>query len=400
MSVPQFSSAGGEVVIGYSFSCANYSHTPVNAGSVLMYMLYDQTSRTWTEGIITTKNSGPATNSVFLLEIPQEDTAHTYKLYIFEVGNKDSNSFFYGPQMVIDTVYVVNSDEVYKDIYEGNVLTDEYLGAVDIMTDDAKIDFVTFRGETKDFNGADSITFNNGGDTLVVNKDGSFTFTGKTGPNEQFSYQLVDKDGDSSEPAYVTLGWAKTDIVMGDSNDSLHIDGTEAIQWESIDLGAGNDVLLFTNANFDGTGVTLDGGENNAIKQAAANDSTAHLGDILGLNGTNLVNFHKVTSAGDIQNFEALKVDLVDQSSSSLDDLLEGFKELQTNQGTNYGVNDNNHMQSLVVTNNSGNINLGLDASQLQHTGISIDGLNGVYDHYVVSYGSDEINLYVLVNHG
>jgi hypothetical protein len=218
--------------------------------------------------------------------------------------------------------------------------------------------------------------------------------------------QHSDAGGNGGTGDYLHLNGYLEDstITAGAGNDRVVIDGKAA--WESvIDMGAGNDLLMFTDGGVSFNYSTLDGGANDAIVQARADGDTAYLGDILGMNGTNSLFFHHNLAGyyDTIKGFETLLVDLADDSIHRLDDLLRGVSELNAEQAGNgpVGENGNNHVQSLVVTGSADNFLQQFTGANSQlsnpaQTGVRIDGMDGSYNHYVVNHNNEEFHIYIL----
>jgi len=179
-------------------------------------------------------------------------------------------------------------------------------------------------------------------------------------------------------------------ITTGDGHDHVTIGG--AVIDSAIHLGSGNDFLMLT-GNVSGT--LLDGGGNDTVSfhHASGGTATAHLGDILSLSGAAYDSLFDsgggIAGGNSIKNFNSLLVDLHDQDTHNLDNLLDSF-------ATFCGTDRIDHNQNaLIIQGNSGDTVL--DAGSLlglapaPDTDVHIDGVSGTFNHYVV----DNHDLYI-----
>ena len=200
------------------------------------------------------------------------------------------------------------------------------------------------------------------------------------------------------------------DVGNGDDDISLVTTGLLASGSNSrVEAGAGNDIVHLV---YDGNGtadfttskqyLTLDGGANTRVVQAAHNGGTAQLGDILALEhgyaDTGLL--PKLGSQVTVKNFETLLLDCDNGKADSLalDSMLNAVKNL-------FG-RDTSGTSSLVVKGDAADV---LQTGSLhaveQHTGVEVQGVSTdalghdiTFTHYTVNYQNEEFNLYLQTN--
>ncbi len=177
-------------------------------------------------------------------------------------------------------------------------------------------------------------------------------------------------------------------VSFGEDRDTLAVGGD--IQGALIDLKGGNDVFVHHGAQM--TGVTLDGGSNDAVVHAANDGGDARLGDILGFGGNALGNMGITLASGagnTITGFETLLADSSNGTADSihLHNLLDAAHTLNT------GGND---IQTLIIRGDADDTFSfdGLSAVQ-EARDVHIDGMDGLYTLYSVDDGGQELRVYL-----
>jgi len=190
---------------------------------------------------------------------------------------------------------------------------------------------------------------------------------------------------------HITIGGgiSHADIHTYAGDDNVTINGM--VIDSRIDLGSGDDYLMIKGSV---SGVILYGGENGDIQQAHSSGDTAHLGDILGLSNAaynSLIDTanHTTTAGNTIQDFNSLLLDMSDNHGDhSLGVLLENFAAFQ-----NATTGDHHDAGALIIQGNSTDSVTGLSQAQADaaQTNVTIEGVSGSFDHYVV----DNHDLYI-----
>ncbi len=124
----------------------------------------------------------------------------------------------------------------------GNVLTNDDAGA----DKPGAVKSVTFGSTTVDVPAAGTVTINGAHGTLTIAANGNYTYTGASVGADQFTYKMVDSDGDPAT--------AKLTITVEDADECPTVVNAAVVLDETNLVPAGHSVSGTTSPNFFGDG--------------------------------------------------------------------------------------------------------------------------------------------------
>jgi Ca2+-binding RTX toxin-like protein len=214
-------SRGGEIVVSWG----HYGHAAANGNERdgAFALLLDENGNIVSSGFYVKPlpGSGTATSTetgFWTLTVPDTGFERAYKLVVaaFDGGNGKANSSV-DSILYVDTITQLNHD-FSGPSHSGNLIKDRGVdGLVDEAGDEARIGLVTYNGVDYYFQPGEHVkTIPMDEGTLYIGVDGEYFFK-PSSPNgtfsgAEFTYRLVDRDGDWSEPAAVRLA------AMGESS--------------------------------------------------------------------------------------------------------------------------------------------------------------------------------------
>ena len=267
-----FTSQGGDVVIGWDFFIGSNTAVGTKTPSTIMWILADSKGNV-TQGTLCSEIScNHMLSGASAIAIPPSSEEISYSLYILGLGDLNKGT---QPKLIINDILLLDGGGL--PVYAGNVIEDEFLGDKDSALDAALVHSVTFNGQTKEIGAAGFARFDSKEGALEVHADGSFSFTpsGQGYAGGHFLYTLEDQDGDRSSPALVTL-------QASDGTGGNLVHGTE--QNDTLDQSASSKDLLMQGGAGDDT---LLGGSGKDTIDAGSGDDLVHggAGDDLILGG-------------------------------------------------------------------------------------------------------------------
>jgi Ca2+-binding RTX toxin-like protein len=202
-------SRGGEILVSWGL----HGNTTTSSGSQkdgCVYILMDEYDHVVAQGVYFLPVGANNGHGIWSINVPDTGIAQTYKLVIgsFDGGTSTSSV---DSVMYVDSVLQLNNPEFAGLVHEGNVIKDVGVdGMVDEAFDNAMVGEVVYNNVAYQFAaGQNVIIIETPEGKLYVGRNGEYLFKPSSPDGsfsgDEFSYRLVDQDGDWSGTATVHL---------------------------------------------------------------------------------------------------------------------------------------------------------------------------------------------------
>jgi Ca2+-binding RTX toxin-like protein len=265
-------SRGGEILIAWSHYGRSANDGRERDGGFAL-LLDDDGKIVGSAHYMMPQNAGNAySTGHWVIKVPDSGFERTYKLVLasYDGGDTTRNSTV-DSHLDVDNILMLNHD-FSGPSHSGNLIKDRGVdGLVDEAWDEARVGVVTVNGTLYAFPpGEDVKTIVLDEGTLYVGTNGDYFFKPSSGTFSglEFTYQLVDRDGDWSNKAHVRLG------ATGETPTPLAYDNVAQVMPSSSGSAQAGNMLRDAGA---------DGGSIDVVSEQAVVSSITYAGQTYNL---------------------------------------------------------------------------------------------------------------------
>ncbi len=201
-----FEASGGQVVVGWGVT--GMFADPLPDGTFWVLLDADNNRLDW--GKLVKSAIDPATG-LLVVDLPDAPNGRYTIVIGLTQGKVDVSQELHA--LHLNTALLLEPEYTYR----GNVIYDPSPeGRFDQIFDQAQLLSVEYKGTVYTFGAKTSLEIAADSGTLFIGRDGSYSFASNGNPSagEEFTYKLVDRDGDESGPATLYLGTGTAPAVV------------------------------------------------------------------------------------------------------------------------------------------------------------------------------------------